>query len=84
MAIAFKRKTVLPAIVVNTETFRAGFIQAEMGGPVIGWPVQFAPTERTLVEFLNDASDLIVESNHKEDTVRLLAGFLAGRLRREQ
>jgi hypothetical protein len=77
-----QKYTVLPPIVISSETFQAGYEQADMGGPVVGWPIEHAPTESTLIQFLRDASGLIVEHEYNEGTLRLLAGLLAGWLRR--
>lgn len=84
---AASTRPVLPDFGVMSDAFRHGYEQASKDEHT-GWPIQYAPNERTIVEFVQNmvlilSEDARNEDGINEDGLRWLAGLLTGWLRRE-
>ena len=76
-------RKVIPGMGVMSKPFENGYLIAQNNPGFVGWAIQYAPNERTVVQFLELAAKLIAESDDKYCSP-FVAGLLAGWLRREQ
>ena len=81
-----KKQAVLPEISMSSDAFRNGWATAS-SGEYVGWPIQQAPREEAVVQFLKDAVLIIssdIASGHDcEYEIKWVAGLFASWLRRE-
>lgn len=79
-----QNRPVLPEISMTSEAFRNGWKTAS-SGEYVGWPIQQAPREEFVVQFLKDAVAIIssdMASGHDcEYEIAWIAGLLASWLR---
>ncbi len=87
MATLFERRKVVPGLGAMSEPFQSGYEQASKDEP-IGWKIEHAPNERTIVACLLLFSDVVSsELAHGRDceySVHWMSGLITGWLRREQ
>jgi hypothetical protein len=80
-------RPVLPGLGVMSDAFKAGYDTVSTG-EYVGWPIQHAPNERSITQFIKDAVAIIsadTASGHDcEYEIKWIAGLLTGWLRREQ
>ena len=81
-----QKQSVLPGLGAMSDGFKDGYDTASSGEHT-GWPIEYAPNERTIVEFVVLFKDVVnYEVAHGRDcdySIRWMAGLLAGWLRRE-
>lgn len=73
-----------PSIFAQSEAFKNGYDLAQRNDEGnIGWPIQYAPTEQTIIQFLKAASDILTADNWDDFEARWIGGLLAGWMSRE-
>ena len=87
MALLAARKLALPVVVMSSKSFRAGYEKAQHTQEHTGWPTQQAPEEKTIVEFLSTAIEMVSSDLATGDDcdyeIRWIAGLFTGWLRRQ-